>query len=433
MPANLPHFGTFLLMSRKTDEWSKKKAKIMFQKLFESRKFDDHSRSSNITKFTRDRDLLQMKFDEFIADEPKLQKECRNFANGSCKFGENCKFLHSGRKPAPSKKKKIKENTNSTPHISQSFVKASDAALAQEMGSLTLKVDQSSAAVIPVVKPKFKLVLKSKAPNADFSDMNTPQKVPLQDRIQSRPGSSRSTKTQSDDIVNVNTNGQIIGSSSIRDVRQTWENDREFSSAGGQNLQNRMDHSQSRNQPLHYKQNKQKGLQNQSQTTSSARANSINDSPRSRSLKLDRSTDNKSFSRQKPRKNGSRFTVNGNNNGSSVKKRNVYAPHWSRDAIKTALEDDAIFEGILRINKKNRQDGYVRREGGDENDIFIPGIKNQNRALEGDVVVVKLLVGEDLERGVFRLTQRKKLRPKRKRIGLNKTRKDRPKLISLRS
>jgi exoribonuclease R len=57
----------------------------------------------------------------------------------------------------------------------------------------------------------------------------------------------------------------------------------------------------------------------------------------------------------------------------------------------------------LRINKKNRQDGYVRREGGDENDIFIPGIKNQNRALEGDVVVVKLLIGEDLERGFILL------------------------------
>lgn len=63
------------------------------------------------------------------------------------------------------------------------------------------------------------------------------------------------------------------------------------------------------------------------------------------------------------------------------------------------LQNNTLSEGILRINKMNRQDGYVRSEGGDANDVFVPGVKNQNRALDGDIVIVRALVDADLDRG----------------------------------
>ena len=80
-------------------------------------------------------------------------------------------------------------------------------------------------------------------------------------------------------------------------------------------------------------------------------------------------------------------------------KRNVYALHFDQDVIDAGLVDKTLFKGVLRINKKNRQDAYVKFE--DRDDVFIPGIKNQNRALEGDTVVIRLLKDKELERGTI--------------------------------
>lgn len=57
------------------------------------------------------------------------------------------------------------------------------------------------------------------------------------------------------------------------------------------------------------------------------------------------------------------------------------------------IQDGKYYEGLIRINKRNRTDAYVTCETLDA-DIFINGQHDRNRALEGDKVVVELL---DLE------------------------------------
>ena len=128
----------------------------------------------------------------------------------------------------------------------------------------------------------------------------------------------------------------------------------------------------------------------------------------SRDWKQDK-IDNRSMATRTPEKGGNNNNNNNNykNKSNSVDrrggaKRNAYTPHLSRDELLTGISDKVLLEGILRINKKNRQDGYVRFEGSD--DVFIPGIRNQNRALDGDVVVVRILEGEELERGKSRVS-----------------------------
>ncbi|CEG62754.1 Putative RNB domain-containing protein [Rhizopus microsporus] len=49
-----------------------------------------------------------------------------------------------------------------------------------------------------------------------------------------------------------------------------------------------------------------------------------------------------------------------------------------------------LYKGILRINKRNRTDAYVTTDKL-ESDIFIFGLRDRNRALEGDTVFVELV------------------------------------------
>ncbi|KAJ3271475.1 DIS3-like exonuclease 2 [Terramyces sp. JEL0728] len=79
------------------------------------------------------------------------------------------------------------------------------------------------------------------------------------------------------------------------------------------------------------------------------------------------------------------------------RRRNLFEPHLSKEDVTKGLKGGSLIEGVLRISKKNRYDAYVKVDGSD-NDIFIHGLKNQNRALNDDVVIVKLLEGEALEK-----------------------------------
>jgi exoribonuclease R len=50
-----------------------------------------------------------------------------------------------------------------------------------------------------------------------------------------------------------------------------------------------------------------------------------------------------------------------------------------------------VFQGTLRINQRNYEEAYVDNpEGNDQVDILILGIHDRNRALHGDVVVVRV-------------------------------------------
>lgn len=68
-----------------------------------------------------------------------------------------------------------------------------------------------------------------------------------------------------------------------------------------------------------------------------------------------------------------------------------FDPHISAEKMEAGLKDNVYFEGVLRINPKQFQHAYVSSSNKSEQDILIDGIKNRNRALEGDIVVVQLI------------------------------------------
>uniref|UniRef100_A0A7C9EB15 DIS3-like exonuclease 2 n=1 Tax=Opuntia streptacantha TaxID=393608 RepID=A0A7C9EB15_OPUST len=70
-------------------------------------------------------------------------------------------------------------------------------------------------------------------------------------------------------------------------------------------------------------------------------------------------------------------------------KQKRFDPHWSLDAIKEALERGEVFQATLRVNAHNRLEAYCTIEGVPA-DVLISGIPLQNRAVEGDVVAVKV-------------------------------------------
>ncbi|TPX69416.1 hypothetical protein SpCBS45565_g02427 [Spizellomyces sp. 'palustris'] len=80
-------------------------------------------------------------------------------------------------------------------------------------------------------------------------------------------------------------------------------------------------------------------------------------------------------------------------------RRNIYEEYLTSAQVADGLKDGTLKLGSLRINKRNRYDSYVTVND-DEQDIYICGMKNRNRAFEGDVVVVKLLEGQDLQKEV---------------------------------
>lgn len=66
-----------------------------------------------------------------------------------------------------------------------------------------------------------------------------------------------------------------------------------------------------------------------------------------------------------------------------------FDPHWSPEAVKEALERGEVFQATLRVNAHNRLEAYCTIEGV-PTDVLISGIPLQNRAVEGDVVAVKV-------------------------------------------
>ena len=59
--------------------------------------------------------------------------------------------------------------------------------------------------------------------------------------------------------------------------------------------------------------------------------------------------------------------------------------------VEKGLKDGLLIEGTLRINPKNYEDAFVTNEMKNEPDIYIGGMMNRNRALNGDEVVVDIL------------------------------------------
>lgn len=95
-----------------------------------------------------------------------------------------------------------------------------------------------------------------------------------------------------------------------------------------------------------------------------------------------------------------------NSNGRKL----LFAPYLPQLLLPDLIADGRLVTGILRVNKKNRLDAYVLTDGLLDADIFICGSKDRNRALEGDLVAVELLVVDE----VWELKKEKEEKKRRK-------------------
>lgn len=87
---------------------------------------------------------------------------------------------------------------------------------------------------------------------------------------------------------------------------------------------------------------------------------------------------------------------NNNNNNNGTGRKSLFAPYLPQSSLPELISDGRLVTGILRVNKKNRSDAYVSTDGLLDADIFICGSKDRNRALEGDLVAVELLVVDEV-------------------------------------
>ncbi|KAI8077552.1 hypothetical protein BDF21DRAFT_439053 [Thamnidium elegans] len=76
------------------------------------------------------------------------------------------------------------------------------------------------------------------------------------------------------------------------------------------------------------------------------------------------------------------------------KNRLRFDPYIDPKICTQGMADQKYYQGIIRINKRNRSDAYVTCETL-EADVFINGLHDRNRALDGDTVVIELI---DLEK-----------------------------------
>lgn len=71
-----------------------------------------------------------------------------------------------------------------------------------------------------------------------------------------------------------------------------------------------------------------------------------------------------------------------------------FDPYLSQEELQRGLKLGQIIQGPIRINPKNYEEGYIPHPDG-VSDIFISGMKDRNRALNGDIVAVMLYDRED--------------------------------------
>lgn len=71
-------------------------------------------------------------------------------------------------------------------------------------------------------------------------------------------------------------------------------------------------------------------------------------------------------------------------------RRPLFIAHLPFSALPLLFQSRQLSRGALRVNKRNRSDAYVYCDDLDD-DIYICGSRDRNRALEGDVVAVRLV------------------------------------------
>ncbi|XP_063551352.1 DIS3-like exonuclease 2 isoform X4 [Gorilla gorilla gorilla] len=81
------------------------------------------------------------------------------------------------------------------------------------------------------------------------------------------------------------------------------------------------------------------------------------------------------------------------NRSTRGKKKSIFETYMSKEDVSEGLKRGTLIQGVLRINPKKFHEGFIPSPDGDR-DIFIDGVVARNRALNGDLVVVKLLPEE---------------------------------------
>uniref|UniRef100_A0A8C9RNY7 DIS3-like exonuclease 2 n=1 Tax=Scleropages formosus TaxID=113540 RepID=A0A8C9RNY7_SCLFO len=85
-----------------------------------------------------------------------------------------------------------------------------------------------------------------------------------------------------------------------------------------------------------------------------------------------------------PDKNKSR------NKGGKGKKKQVFEAYMSSEEVSAGLKRGELIQGPLRINPKKYHEAFIPSPDGTR-DLFLDGVAARNRALNGDIVVVKVL------------------------------------------
>ncbi|OZC06512.1 hypothetical protein X798_06500 [Onchocerca flexuosa] len=93
---------------------------------------------------------------------------------------------------------------------------------------------------------------------------------------------------------------------------------------------------------------------------------------------------------------GNASQINGNSQQRSIQqnqktRKPFFMPYMSLDAVNRGLVNGDLIKGVLRVNQRNYEESFVDNPMGDEQqDILILGVHDRNRALHGDVVVVRI-------------------------------------------
>ncbi|XP_027541531.1 DIS3-like exonuclease 2 isoform X2 [Neopelma chrysocephalum] len=72
------------------------------------------------------------------------------------------------------------------------------------------------------------------------------------------------------------------------------------------------------------------------------------------------------------------------------RKKSIFEAYMSKEDVSAGLKRGELIQGPLRINPKKYHEAFIPSPDGTR-DIFIDGVVARNRALNGDIVVVKLL------------------------------------------
>lgn len=70
-------------------------------------------------------------------------------------------------------------------------------------------------------------------------------------------------------------------------------------------------------------------------------------------------------------------------------RKKLFTPYWPIEAVHEALEKGEAFKAFFHVNAHNRLEAYCKIDGV-PTDVLINGVSSQNRAIEGDVVVIKV-------------------------------------------